>query len=291
LTSSAGVAAAIARRLCRDAIWAGDCCNWIGPFNDSWNIWDVRQRSLGPELYSGTSGVALFLAAAAHTNNDAMVRKTARGAARHSLYHADDLPPAARVGVYSVRLGIAWALMQVGELLDEPEWKERGVGLLEDIDWNIDSAGLDLMSGYAGAIPVLLGLAKACARPEWSELALRLAQKLERSATRTAEGWSWKTIDLPGQTNGKNLTGFSHGAAGIGWALLETSEATGERRFQNAAEEAFRYERTHYSPEQENWPDFREFLRPPGPGTSRFSGRLGATVLQGLRFRVYGHGR
>ena len=41
-------------------------------------------------------------------------------------------------------------------------------------------------------------------------------------------------------------------------------EATGEVRFRNAAEEAFRYERSFYSAENENWPDFRDFLRPPG---------------------------
>ena len=85
-----------------------------------------------------------------------------------------------------------------------------------------------------------------------------------RGSTDSSEGWSWKTIDIPGQAGLRNLTGFSHGTAGIGWALLELSSATGEARFRSAAEEAFRYERTHYSPEQENWPDFRDFLRAPG---------------------------
>jgi lantibiotic modifying enzyme len=60
--------------------------------------------------------------------------------------------------------------------------------------------------------------------------------------------------------------------AGIGWALLELFGATGEPRFQNAANEAFRYERTHYSAEHENWPDFRDYLRPPGSAATPIFG-------------------
>ena len=56
-------AASIGARLCRDAIWDGDRCNWLG---DSMEFhageWKVGHKSFGPELYSGTIGVALFLA-------------------------------------------------------------------------------------------------------------------------------------------------------------------------------------------------------------------------------------
>lgn len=55
----------------------------------------------------------------------------------------------------------------------------------------------------------------------------------------------------------KNLTGFSHGTAGIGWALLELHQASGDERFLQAALDAFAYERTHFNVEQGNWPDFR----------------------------------
>jgi lantibiotic modifying enzyme len=231
---------------------------------ESWNMWDVRQKSLGPDLYSGTSGVALFLASVAQLGDEPLIRKTAEGAARHACNHADDLPPALRIAVYSGRLGIAWALIRVGELLENSAWQEHGIALLDRIDAEITDAGLDVMSGYAGAIPVLLELSRRYARPAWVELALRWGDQLERIAEKSSEGWSWKTFELPGQPAGKNLTGFSHGTAGIGWALFELFEATREPRFRNAAEEAFRYERTHYSAENENWPDFRDFLHAPG---------------------------
>jgi lantibiotic modifying enzyme len=256
-------ASAIACRICRDAIWYDGCCNWMGPTIDSFNVWDVRQKSFGPDLYSGTSGVALFLASVAHLQPERLARKTAEGAARHAFRHADDFPPALRIGVYSGRIGIAWALIQVGDLLGDSAWQERGIGLLDDLDSDVPDAGLDLMSGYAGSIPVLIELSRRYARPAWLELASCWGDRLECAAAKSSEGWSWKTIEIPGQVAGRNLTGFSHGAAGIGWAFSELHEATGETRFRNAAEAAFRYERACYSAENENWPDFRDFLRPP----------------------------
>jgi lantibiotic modifying enzyme len=226
-------------------------------------MWDIRQRSFGPDLYSGTSGVALFLASAARIENEPLIRKTAEGAANHAHKHALD-SPASRIGIYSGTLGIAWSLICVGELLGSAEWQERGAGLLDEIDFQAPGAGLDVMSGYAGAIPALLSLSRPLARPTLAEAAVRWGERLENAAVRGPEGWSWKTIDAPVGANGRNLTGFSHGAAGIGWAFAELFAATGESRFQAAGEEAFRYERAFYSPELQNWPDFRAYLRPPG---------------------------
>jgi lantibiotic modifying enzyme len=54
------------------------------------------------------------------------------------------------------------------------------------------------------------------------------------------------------------LTGFSHGAAGVSWALLELAVLTGEERFREAARAGIAYERSLFSREMGNWPDLRE---------------------------------
>jgi lantibiotic modifying enzyme len=257
-------ASGIARRVCRDAIWAGDSCNWMGPSVESMGAWDVRHKSFGPELYAGTAGVALFLASVARAAGGAIIRKTAEGAARHAHAHVGEIPPSLSMGVYSGKLGVAWALHTIAERLGDGEWQKRAIALLDSIEANAHGLELDLMGGCAGAIPVLIELFRRYARSDWMELALRLGVTLEQAAVRSSEGWSWKTLEIPGQPEMRHLTGFSHGAAGIGWAFLELFKATGEKRFREAAEGAFQYERTHYSAENENWPDFRDYLRPPG---------------------------
>jgi lantibiotic modifying enzyme len=57
--------------------------------------------------------------------------------------------------------------------------------------------------------------------------------------------------------NQRNLTGFSHGAAGAGYALLALFHATGDAQYREAAMLAFQYERHWFDPTVGNWPDFR----------------------------------
>ncbi len=60
--------------------------------------------------------------------------------------------------------------------------------------------------------------------------------------------------------------GFSHGAAGIGWALMELAAISGERRFRHAALEAYRYERNDYAASSGRWRDLRKLgFRDDGP--------------------------
>jgi lantibiotic modifying enzyme len=56
----------IGSRLGRQAIWHGNRCNWVGaqPIerHPGGLYQGVTYEALGPDLYSGTAGVALFLA-------------------------------------------------------------------------------------------------------------------------------------------------------------------------------------------------------------------------------------
>jgi lantibiotic modifying enzyme len=69
------------------------------------------------------------------------------------------------------------------------------------------------------------------------------------------EGRGWET-HIPSK---RPLGGFSHGAAGIAWALLELANASGQSRFRKAALEAIAYERTLFDMERDGWRDQRDF--------------------------------
>ena len=53
------------------------------------------------------------------------------------------------------------------------------------------------------------------------------------------------------------LTGLSHGAAGIAWALAELAAATGRECYREACRGALAYERSLFSAAEGNWPDLR----------------------------------
>ena len=64
----------------------------------------------------------------------------------------------------------------------------------------------------------------------------------------------------------RDLTGFSHGASGIAWALLELSAATGDATLPRSCRARFRLRAAVVQQEHENWPDFRTIAASPDAG-------------------------
>lgn len=257
------VADALGARLCRDAVWDGCRCNWLGdsmePVEGSWQ---VVHRSFGPDLYSGTSGIALFLARLYKATGEPLFRRTALGALEQTLSRLDRLAPPYRVGVYSGLTGAAYALTQCAPLLGADRFREAAVKAFRDLMTDeIRPEALDVVAGSAGAIPVFLGLSGLTGNEDLLDLARRHGENLLATARHQGDMASWCTLPPDGNPT-PDLTGFSHGTAGIAWSLLELAKATGEGRFRDTAESALRYERRCFSPQHGNWPDFRS----PQPG-------------------------
>jgi type 2 lantibiotic biosynthesis protein LanM len=250
-------------RLCRDAIWAGDRCNWLG---DSMEFVDgthrVVHRSFGPDLYSGTSGVALLLARLYALTQERLFRVTAEGAMAQALSRLDQFDGPARPGFFGGLTGVVYALNRLASDLDRPDLSERALDLVRDLAReDPDPVCLDVIAGPAGAIPVLLQLYRQHRQDDLLDLAVRYGEHLLQTANKGEAGWSWRTLDMPC----RDLTGFAHGAAGIAWALLELHQATSKARFLKAAEQGFRYEQHWFHPQYGNWPDFRgDAETPPG---------------------------
>jgi len=230
------IAGRIAARLCRDALWSRGRCNWTADFLDDGSI---AHGALGPDLYAGTSGIALFLSRTASVTGERIFRLTADAALRQAL----EKLPVAGCGLYSGGLGIHYVAAEMGREIDENAVIRQAAA---------DRSELDVIGGSAGAIATLLYLRRRTQSARLLEAAIRHGDLLLAEASKEESGWSWRTVEAV-----RNLTGFSHGAAGIGWALAELYEVTQEGRFRAAATEAFRYERSCWNPAERNWPDFR----------------------------------
>lgn len=282
---------AIGVRLCRDAVWAGERCGWLGDSMEYiGHAWTVAHRALGADLYGGTAGVALFLARLHALTGERLIRITAEGAARQAASLLAETPAPAQSGVYAGALGVAWALMQLAELLDEPEWDAQAQAALDQIaGHDVADQGIDVLGGSAGAIPALIDASRRYRRPDLLELAVRHGERLLAIARRQPHGWSWNTSGGPAQPPQYDLAGFSHGAAGIGWALLELHAAAGDDRFLQAAEQAFAYERALYSPQHQNWPDLRGLAEAGGQGAPSYMWAWchGAPGIGLARLRAY----
>ncbi len=145
-----------------------------------------------------------------------------------------------------------------------------------------------MIAGSAGAIPALLTIYQKHKNDWLVDLAVRHGEHLLNTARKREQGWSWNTLGMPGEWD---LTGFSHGTAGISWALLELFQCTGQERFLDAARQGFGYEQSLFSTEQENWPDFRNRYESAVPETGNPSYTVtwchGAPGIGLSRLRAY----
>jgi lantibiotic modifying enzyme len=253
------MAAQIGWRISREAVWHGDRCNWMGaepierPAEASHTA--LTYRSLGVDLYGGTSGVALFLSELHAVTGEDSARKAACGALRHALSRPEVVPPSARLGLFAGWMGIALVAARIARVLNQPEWMDRAVDLVRRLTLEpIETNEFDVMAGRAGATAALVVMHEMTGEKMFLDLAVRLGDELLASAEKTDIGYSWVS---PGLRNQKNLTGFSHGTAGAACSMLELFTATGNAEYRDAAKRAFDYERHWFNPEMGNWPDFR----------------------------------
>jgi lantibiotic modifying enzyme len=171
------VAHQLGNRLVRTAIWHGDRCNWMGVRPIANVRGGIREAvaALNGDLYSGTSGIALFLAELHAFTGDEVVARTALGAIRHAIARSD-IGDTMGSGLYDGRLGMALAAAQVGTLLHEDELLERAGVLAEHAQQLADN--FDLISERAGAIVGLIVLCKLLDDHRLLEAGVRIGDEL-----------------------------------------------------------------------------------------------------------------
>jgi lantibiotic biosynthesis protein len=248
-------AACIGRRIADSAVWSDGRCNWVGALGRerSLSSGHAAIAALGPDLYEGTSGVALFLAEAGAVLGEPRLRATALGAIRLTLEQAGR---AGDDGLYSGRLGIAYAATRVAGVLAADDVAAGAAALGASWRPGAGPGAADVMRGRAGTLLALLALGDA-------GTAAALGDELIAHARRAPAGWSWAD---PGRPSMHHLCGYAHGASGVGHALSELFGATGDARYRDAAERAFAYERSWQEPETGTWPDLRGVARHAGRG-------------------------
>jgi type 2 lantibiotic biosynthesis protein LanM len=227
----------------------------------------IYMAGLGPALYDGTAGVAIFLAALARNVSDEELRHLSLEAVaplrRLLAGLAADQQRAAevrlRIGGIVGLCSFIYSFTKLSDLLGEPSLLEeahRCTALLTPERIEGDQR-LDVFAGSAGAILALLNLEQK-RQPGSTEgancidLACACAQHL------LAEQKSWEGHPRAWAAPGKPpMTGFAHGAAGISYALLRLYERVDRAEYLEAALEGLEFERSFYLSEHRNWRDLR----------------------------------
>jgi lantibiotic modifying enzyme len=254
------VADRIAARLVRDAVREGRRATWLGDQMDVVNgQWAAVLKPCGADVYSGTSGIAMFLARMHRVAGEPLFARTAEAALEHAVSQLDGVPEQARAALWSGWAGVAWALLDAGAVLGRSTLIEQGLQLVRRVEQQAPSPdAIDIVSGSAGVIPFLLDVYRRYGQQSAIDAAVRHGELLLASAQSDGDVCSWHTMpQLPG-TDARDLTGLSHGAGGVALALFELAAATGITPFADAAHRGFAYEQRYFSSRHNNWPDLRE---------------------------------
>ena len=284
----------IGSRICRDAIWSNGLCNWLEweaePFGETWQpVYRALGASptfpcSGVSLYSGSSGVMLFLARLFGVTGDRCSRDTALASVRQVLEQVRLLTGSMEVGFYNGWTGALWAIVEAGVELEEESLVDAALDELEKVAAvQPVRPSTDIISGSAGLVVGLVDLGLRFGRARLLDVAMQHGKFLLDAAEKSERGVSWRTLDAPVQ---QNLTGYGHGVSGIICALAELSRLTNESRFSSAVHEGLRYESHYFSEEFGNWEDHRTHAAPEGQASFQFGWCHGAPGIALSRIRL-----
>lgn len=254
-------ALAIADQLVTSAISTEDGVTWSG---DDFEGADEKSlkivyRQVGADLYSGTAGIAWFLAHVAKLTHDASYAKIAEAGLKFALNNINALDNPASLSLYSGATGVSLAVIEAANALSNKELYEVGVNLAKQVSNQVivgpAMGEFDLISGNAGVILGLLTAYRHSMDNSLLQACHASSAQLVNDQQKNWFGGAW----YPQHNTAPALCGLGHGASGAGWALSEMAWLTQNQTYLKAANAAFKYERSWFSPDISGWPDLREY--------------------------------
>jgi lantibiotic modifying enzyme len=277
----------IGKHLAKEALWYKDMCNWTG--HEVASVGDKFEtvvKACNIDLYSGLPGIALFLTELYGKTQDPIILHTLRGALNTIKFNLDK-DKVNNFGYYSGKIGVGYTLWRIGMKLEDEEIATLGINFVKSVkDKEVADYEVDIISGAAGSISVLLRLYYAVNDNDFLEIAEKCGQFLLAKAMKSGDIYSWMTVDTRNA-----LTGYSHGASGIASALMELYATTKKEDYWYAAMGGFNYEKQWYSQQAQNWPDLREYdgTKPPHYGVMWCHGAPGIAIAHLKAYEMTKH--
>jgi len=231
----------------------GDHAVWIGLGLDEKEQWSLAPLTM--HLYDGHAGLALFFAYLGHITAEEKYTKLAEAALATTLAQAEPLRANfPYIGGFNGWGGLIYTLTHLGQLWHRSDLWAKAVSLVEVAEHFVDQdQQFDVIGGAAGCIAAAAALYQCTGDPRPLCLIKHCAVHLVAHAQTMPTGVGWVVPNMGGQP----LAGFSHGAAGIAWALFTAADLCNNPYYHQIAEDALRYERTLFAPAAGNWRDLR----------------------------------
>jgi lantibiotic modifying enzyme len=205
-----------------------------------------RADHLTTDLYHGSAGPTLFLLELHRaTGDEAHLDRAVRGG-RHLVDEVRREPSWQRAGLYGGLAGQGVVLRALAETTGDAAFRDAAahtIGALDAAVFPYVGGGFtyggvnDVYYGNAGVIAWLVEAGPAFDDDRALDLAIRLGDGLLALAEETPAGRRWRAY----YNADDELPGFSHGTAGVAFALARLYEVTRHERFLAAALDGARH--------------------------------------------------
>jgi type 2 lantibiotic biosynthesis protein LanM len=244
--------------LVNTAIYGSDNdCTWIGIRLNGLEEDAFDYRGTGTSVYDGLAGMTLAFIEAAGAHGSDKYLEMAQRCATPVIRHLQDVERndlSQPVGAFSGIGGSLYVLDRLARLTGDSQYHDHLWAALPSVLRSAKNETFnELVTGLAGCMSVTAGLYRHYPDAALREVTAICAERLHDGAVREGDAASW-----PIEEGRAALTGFSHGASGIAWALLEAAEVLGEDLLRHDALAAFEFERRYFAPEHGTWEDLRE---------------------------------
>ena len=200
-----------------------------------------------PNLYSGSSGIVLFLLELARATGDKAYCEEAAAGADHLIatLPAKADPEKGETGLYEGVAGIGFVLNRVFKETGDEKYRKAAVRCRDLIHAAAQPAGAgvqwggvtDIIAGASGTGLYLLDVARAMDDSASRDLAVRAGLRLIELGLPEAGGRKWRMDP----TFERLMPNFSHGTAGVAYYLATLHRETGRQEFLDAALAGARY--------------------------------------------------
>jgi len=221
---------------------------------------------MGPFLYDGILGIAVFAAALYALTRREDCYKTAE----HCLGKTGEFLKLMIPNMERYKMNLGYSSGMAGciagcSLVSAYLEQEKGYEIAEQIVLGItekmikDDTILDVLGGISGLVMALTKDSRWLNHPNTKDHVSDILKwcgthLLEQKTEKTDPGfqvWRSKEASQP-------LTGLGHGVAGMAMALFRLYQVFGDERYLHAGKEAVLYEDSVFDSEAGNWPDFRK---------------------------------
>lgn len=212
------------------------------PHGRAWRKSPDEPDSLEPDLYHGSAGPALFFLELHRATGDRAALDDALAGAAHLVATRPDKPHWSEIGLFGGTAGHTVLFAALAGSSQDPRlagWLSDAVAWLERVASPSAGGGVtykanDVLYGDAGVLLALLALPG----PQARALAIALGDGLVARAEAVPHGKRWL---MRAEDVGDELPNFSHGTAGVAFALARLHEVTRDARYLDAALAGARY--------------------------------------------------